>query len=221
MDDPIAVLERLLDSSKWPTYRSRQHSKLWELAKDAYDRGTFDGYLSYVLITSQYCEDFARILLKEAQFTLQICLGAKKFGWHFPKKQTGANLDGLMFGQLLDMLDHSVDFDQKKEFIEACKKLSSARNRLAHELDKGVLTLPDIAAIAKDCLKLGEEITDCFNSADEHFSSFFLQALEDTGWDTLLQERMRGATADQEILLGGLQVELQTQRERSPLRRGC
>ena len=220
MDDPIAVLGRLLDSDKWPTYRSRQHSKLWELAKEAYDRQTFDGYLSYVLITSQYCEDFARILLKEAQFTLQICLAAKKFGWHFPKKQTGTNLDGMMFGQLLDMLDHSVDFDQKKEFIEACKKLSTARNRLAHELDKGVLTLPGIAAIAKDCSELGTEITDCFNSADEQFSCFFLEALEDTGWDTLLEDLMRNARPEQAILIGRLQIELQTQRERSPLRRG-
>jgi hypothetical protein len=49
MDDPIAVLERLLDSSKWPTYRSLQHSKLWELARDAYDRQTFDGYASETL----------------------------------------------------------------------------------------------------------------------------------------------------------------------------
>ena len=219
MDDPIAVLERLLDSSKWPTYRSRQHSKLWELARDAYDRQTFDGYLSYVLITSQYCEDFARILLKEAQFTLQICLAAKKFGWHFPKRQTGTQLDGLMFGQLLDMLDHSVDFYQKDEFIAACKKLSAARNRLAHELDKGVLSLQDIETIAKDCVELGSEITDCFNSADEHFSSFFLEALEDNGWDALIEEGLRNATPDKAIVIGGLQVELQNQRERSPLRR--
>jgi len=65
-----------------------------------------------------------------------------------------------MFGQLLDMLDHSVDFDQKDEFIAGCKKLSAARNRLAHELDKGVLSLPDIETIAKACVELGSEITD-------------------------------------------------------------
>ena len=47
----------------------------------------------------------------------------------------------------------------------------------------------------------------------------FLEALEDKGWDTLLEQRMQGATADK-VLLGGLQVELQTHRERSPLRKG-
>jgi hypothetical protein len=217
MVDPITVLERLLDDSQWPTYRnSGQHSRLSELAQEAYDRNTFDGYLSFVLMTSQACEDFARILLKNAQFTLQICLAIQGFGWHFPKKQTGDSLDKFMFGQLLDMLDHSVDFDQKKEFIDACKELSAVRNHLVHELDKGI-SLPDIKKLAEKCETLRGQIIDEFNGADEHFGYFFLEIVRDSAWNTLLKRKKHGATPDEATRIEALTTKLHHAREHSPL----
>jgi hypothetical protein len=218
VDDPITILERLLDSSKWPTYRNRgQQSQLWRLAQEAYDRNTFDGYLSSVLIRSQSCEDFARILVQHAQFTLQICLALQGFGWHFAKRQTRAGLDKLMFGQLLDLLDHSIDFEAKGPFIAACEKLSGARNRLAHELDKGV-SLQDIQIIAKECAELDEIIGDRFNDADEHFSWFYVRILDDERWDRLLSLRMESAITDELSVLQTLFKKLEADRENNARR---
>jgi hypothetical protein len=215
--DPVTVLERMLDNTQWPTYRnSKQHSRLFELASEAYDRDTYDGYLSNVLITSQACEDFARITLKNAQFTLQICLAIQGFGWHFPKSQRGPALDKAMFGQLLQMLEHSVDFEQKKEFIEACDKLSKVRNRLVHELDSGV-SLPDIKKLAEQCAALRGDIIDAFNSADEHFSGFFLDIVHDPEWDRMLRQVRYDATENEVARVDALIAKLNHARETSTL----
>jgi hypothetical protein len=216
MADPITTLEHMLDSDKWPTYRSKQHSTLETLAKEAYARNTYDGYLSHVLITSQMCEDYARITLKNAQFTLQICLAIQGFGWNFPKSQLTPALDKAMFGQLLQMLEHSVDFDQKKEFIEACEKLSRVRNKLVHELDQGV-GLAEIKKYAEECAVLHTEIIDAFNSADEHFSYFFLEIVRDPAWDTMLRVRRHAATGNDIGRIDAIAGQLDQARKTSPL----
>jgi hypothetical protein len=214
VDDPISILERLVDWTAWPTYRSTEQSRLGVLAKKAFQRKTFDGYLSYVLITSQLCEDLARILLKQARFTLQICVAVKGFGWQFPKKELGRDIDELMFGHLLQAIENAVDFPAKKEFIAACRKLSQARNLLAHELDQGV-SLTKIKELAAQCSKLAAELTDHFNDADDHFSDFFVKASHDPGWDQLLTKRVQNATLQERRRLEKVRAKLAEQRDRS------
>jgi hypothetical protein len=179
---------------------------------------TYEGYLTYVLMASQSCEDFARILLKHAQFTLQICLALKGFSWKFSRRQTGAHLDTLMFGQLLDMLEHSVDFSEKEVFMTACKKLSIARNRLAHELDSGV-SLQEIETLAKECEGLYYKIAECFEDAHEDFSDAATDAIDDTDWDELLRSKRKIASSDETAKLRAISDKLQSVRQENALRR--
>lgn len=111
-----------------------------------------------------------------------------------------------MFGQLLDMLDHSVDFDQENEFIDSCKDLSAVRNQLVHELDTGV-SLPEIKKLAEKCATLRGRITDEFNSAD----------VRDTAWDSMLKQKKHAANADEATRIEVLTAKLQHARQTSPL----
>ena len=58
------LLNILLDGNRWPTH-SFDISQMDNLAGEAYQRNTFDGYLSYVVITNRICEEYARVLVKE------------------------------------------------------------------------------------------------------------------------------------------------------------
>jgi hypothetical protein len=73
--DTYALIEILLDSERWPTY-SFETSALERLALEAFNRDTFDGYLSYVLLTNQVCEEYARVLVREGELMLLLKLTA-------------------------------------------------------------------------------------------------------------------------------------------------
>src|SRR5689334_2287023 len=95
--DVYTLLEILLDAGQWPTY-SFDTNVLGRLAEEAFNRNTFDGYLSYVLLTNQICEEYARILVREGELMLLLQLVPRGFGWRFPKQkpdQLGRNLEKL------------------------------------------------------------------------------------------------------------------------------
>lgn len=37
-------------------------------------------------------------------------------------------------GQLIAVLEHCLEFDEKDEFLKLCKEMSGIRNKLVHEL---------------------------------------------------------------------------------------
>jgi hypothetical protein len=192
--DVADVIDSLVDDGKWPTYRnSHELSKLESLANEAYDRSTFDGYLSYVLITHQVSEDYVLILLKHAQFTLSISLALHGFSWRFPSAQIGDKLEGQMFGKLLELLDNSIEFGGKERLIQVCREMNQARNRLAHRLVGG-LTLQELASLANEYQEKYVELVDLFNDADEEFSYFYYVVVHDDGWDRLIRQKLSSAS---------------------------
>jgi hypothetical protein len=192
--DVADVIDRLVDDRRWPTYRnSHELSKLESLAHEAYDRSTFDGYLSYVLITHQVSEDYVLILLKHAQFTLSISLALHGFSWRFPSMQVGDKLEGQMFGKLLELLENSIEFGGKERLIQVCREMNQTRNRLAHHLVAG-LTLQELASLANEYQEKHNELVDLFNDADGEFSCFYFVVVHDGGWDRLIRQKLNSAS---------------------------
>jgi hypothetical protein len=178
----LSLIGRLLDDQKWPTYtKTNALPDLGRIAQEAFQRDTFDGYLSYVLISHQLNEDYAILLLKESQFALRLFAVPDGFGWPTAAYEKPGSREFDMFGRIMQRIANSLDFNKKSEFLEACRKQSEIRNRLAHRLIDG-LSLGEMRALAHEYKKGKEEMIDCFNDADDQFSWFFTMQILDTRW---------------------------------------
>jgi hypothetical protein len=192
------IVEIMVDENKWPTYRnSRELTKLHAIADEAYNRDSFDGYLSYIMITHQCCEDFVLILIQQSQLTLHICLLQHGFGWRFHKSHTKKELEGQMSGKLIDILENSLEFKGKSEFVSAFKAQNSIRNRLAHRLVEG-LTVEELRALANEYESTCRTLVDWFNDADEAFYCFFQETLGTKVLDGLVLRKIEDTTDAEE-----------------------
>jgi hypothetical protein len=216
--DAFSILETLLDSTKWPTY-SFDTAPLEKLASEAYDRDTFDGYLSYILITNQVCEEYARLLVREGEFTLLLHLVPRGFGWRFSRTQTGAagaNLDKVMFGRLLEILEGSIEFDAKADFIEACRRLNEIRNQLAHQLSKSS-SIDQLRQTAERYRRGYVEMVHLFNNGDDEFTWHYALMVHDIIWDHIIEEKLASADAEERTKWAQLGQRLNKERANSPV----
>jgi len=201
--DVAELIYIVVDCDRWPTYRNTSElSRLEKLAREAYGRNTFDGYLSYVLMMHQVSEDYVLILLKHAQLALAVSLALQGFGWKLNATLTGDKLDGQMFGRLLDLLDNSTEFDGKERLIRVCREMNQTRNRLAHRLVSGI-ELQELASLATEFQAKCRELIDLFNNADEEFSYFYSIVIHETNWDRIINtniESAAGASNGEEVL---------------------
>lgn len=218
--DLFALIDMLLDDSKWPAYtNSKVLSDLKTWAGEAFKRDTFDGYLSYVLISHQVCEDYVLLLLRHAQFALRLHVLPTGFGWPLAKYEEPGVRESDMFGRLLQRLERSLEFEKKHEFIEACKNQNRIRNRLAHRLVEGI-DLGEMRSLAQEYERGNRQVVDGFNDGDEHFSYFYCTLVLDPHWDaiiaTQISEQVDTAEKRKWELL---EHRLEQQRANSPLRR--
>jgi hypothetical protein len=109
--DLFAVIERLLDSSAWPTYTNyKMLGELGSLAGAAFKGDTFDGYLGYVLIAHQLDEDYVLLLLRHIQFTLRLNILQNGFGWpSSPYDTPGGKKKKAMLGSSCRILSGRLD----------------------------------------------------------------------------------------------------------------
>lgn len=185
--DLYKLIEQITDPKLWPDFKNdKRLEELEKLSEDAFSRETFDGYLSYVLITHQICEDLIRLLITESRFTLYLYLVPDDFDYKFSKKDDNSDLDNLMFGQLLDKLDHSLEFDNKEHFIEKCRELNQTRKSFVHELTK--IDLDKIAERAKNYSDKYKDLIKLFYDIDDNFRLFFKDHRKDDSWDMMLSE---------------------------------
>jgi len=195
-EDLFSLIETLLDHNKWPTYtNSSVQSSLGQAADEAFQRDTFDGYLSYVLISHQVLEDYAVLLLREIQFALRLNVVPEGFGWPTAKYEMSGVRENAMFGRILQLIENSLEFNQKGEFLNACRKQGKIRNRLAHRLIEG-LSLEQIRDLAHEYKRGEREVINTFNDADDQFSWFFTMQILNTRWLDAILEQINSAPGD-------------------------
>jgi hypothetical protein len=190
------VLEALLDHTKIPTYTPDLNSdKIHYLAQEAYERDTFDGYLSYVLMANQVCEEYTRVLVRHTQFLLRLHTVTRGFSWSLPTNQTGRHLNDMMFGRLLDLLRYSVEFNCKQEWLDTCTALSQIRNRMAHQIGRSA-SIEQVREIAEEFKRKYDTVVDLFNEADEEMSWHYFEMIHDVMFDTLIDFELHILSSD-------------------------
>jgi hypothetical protein len=117
----------LKDRASWPDFDRRDFlSELDGVAEDALCRRTVDGYLAALLIYAQLAEEIVRLLLRDAEFFVQLHVYPAEI--HFPVPEMAT------LGELLGMFDRSLDFPSKQEVLKACRELNIIRRDLVHRL---------------------------------------------------------------------------------------
>ena len=161
-DDLISIIR---DSEKWPSFeRPLFLDELDDVADDAFARNSIEGYLAALLIYHQLCEEMVRLLLKDAQFLIQLSV--------FPTELHFAEKKRLMFGQLIDELRATIVFEDKDEFISKCLDINSHRIDIVHRLTKRS-SLSDVGSQIAQVKTLYSEIYALFDGIHDWFRVSF------------------------------------------------
>jgi len=121
------IINRIIDSNAWPSpERADFLEQLNQVADEAFNQDSVEGYLAAVLIYHQLTEELLKILIDCSIFFIQLKV--------FPQEYSKKDLKGKMFGQIIQELKHSVMNDNTKELISQSQKLNALRIRMVHKL---------------------------------------------------------------------------------------
>ncbi|MDP3903153.1 MAG: hypothetical protein Q8Q40_04170 [Methylococcaceae bacterium] len=151
------------DSENWPSFeRPSFLDELDEVANEALSKNSIEGYLASLLIFHQLSEELIRLLLKDAQFFIQLSVFPAEIV--FPEKRK------LMFGQLIEELKSTISFEDKDKFIEKCMELNKHRIDIVHRLT----TRSSLANLEIQLLKVKELYDAIYELFDDIHDSFRL-----------------------------------------------
>ena len=155
VDDILTKLENL---NNWPGFESPDFlDELNELADNAFDSETVEGYLSSVLIYHQLTEEFIKILIECSTFYIQLSV--------FPQEYQNRKLKRKMFGQLIQELNQSVLDDETHKLLKMAHRLNDLRIQVVHRLTK----TDTIQKIETQC----EKVQSIFNDIWELFEEVY------------------------------------------------
>lgn len=157
------LLDKLKDANRWPAFKNIGHlSILNDMADKAFSKRSFEGYVAAVAIYHQISSDMVELLLEDIHFLTRCSM--YPFELRFKKRKNP------MFGTLLDELEHSIDFEQKKDFLSQCRRLNQTRITMVHKLTQqvGLGSVNHKAKAAKDVF---DRIFSLFDDAHDFFRS--------------------------------------------------
>ena len=174
------LITTVRDSDKWPSFeRPGFLNELDEIATEALSKNSTEGYLASLLIFHQLCEETIRLLLKDAQFFIQLSVFPAEI--IFPEKKK------LMFGQLIEELKSTISFEGKDKFLKSCMELNNHRIDIVHRLTKRS-SLADLKAQLLKVKKLYDEIYELFDDIHDWFRLCFKDLKKDVFLDYSIDE---------------------------------
>lgn len=169
------LIDRVKDSDNWPSFDKPNFlTELDDLANNALKNDSLEGYLAALLIYHQLCEEMIRLLVDDAQFFIQLSVFPNEIIFHQKKKAT--------FGQDLDLLRHTVSFQEKDEFINNCEELNKLRIEIVHNLVRQN-TLKDIKSRLGKVKTLYGDIFDLFVAVHDKWRVTFHNFKKNIDWD--------------------------------------
>ncbi|MDP2682393.1 MAG: hypothetical protein Q8P28_06255 [Deltaproteobacteria bacterium] len=154
--------DKLKNANSWPAFRDPMHlSILNDMADKAFSKNTIEGYIAAVAIYHQISSDMIELLLEDIHFLTQCSLYPLEL--HFKKRKNP------MFGALLDELEHSIDFKQKKDLLSQCHRLNQIRITMVHKLTQQVGGLGLVNRQAKVAKTVFDQIFSLFDDAHDFF----------------------------------------------------
>ena len=188
--DIFRLIEKVTIPESWPGFKDPNRlEELDDLATDAFNRATSDGYLAYVLIAHQVCDELLRLLIAHTRFAVRLMIVPSGFDVKFSSKEDDSDLEKLTTGHLIDVLEHSLEFEDKDEFLKLCRELSEIRNKLAHALGRNL----DVANLKETTNKYRakyERAEELFFQADDTFRLLYKDSKKDDSWDLILEDML-------------------------------
>jgi len=155
------LIKKIKDPDKWPAFERPDFLEgLNTIADEAFLKSTIEGYLAALLIYHQLSEELIRLILKNAQFYIQLAVFPEEI--EFPEKKK------LTFGQLIDELNSSLSFQNKGGFIEKCLDLNRYRIDIVHRLTKET-TILDVRRKVSEAKNIFDEIFSLFEGINDFF----------------------------------------------------
>ena len=159
------LIMTIQDSDRWSYFERPDFLvELDEVANKAFSKDSIEGYLASLLIYHQLCEEMVRLLLRDAQFFIQLSV--------FPAEILFPEKSKPMFGQLIGELKATISFEGKDEFITKCTELNEHRIDIVHRLTKRS-SLVDLKAQISQVKKLYDEIYELFDDIHDWFRACF------------------------------------------------
>lgn len=156
---------RLKDSAQWPALSSSAFlDRLDSIASRAMAKATTEGYLATILIYHQLVEEMLRLLIRDAQFLIQLAVFPSQIA--FREKRT------QMFGQLQQELRDSVDFKGKDRFLDKTDQINSIRIGIVHKLTQRG-SLDGLTREARRAKRLYDDAFAIFDQAHDNFRVTF------------------------------------------------
>jgi len=174
------IVKKVLDPNLWPDFEERDFlGELDGIAEDAFLYDTIYGYLSAVLIYHQLTDEVIQVLLKNTRFFIQLSI--------FPVELNFPNKKDKMFGELLQDLESTVEFEQKELILQKARKLNSIRIQIVHKLTRqsSLDQIKNQALIVKD---LFYEIFALCRKTNVYFAQVFHDYKKDVDWGEYLEE---------------------------------
>lgn len=154
-------IEQINDSKYWPSFERPDHLRdLNEIADEAFDKHTIEGYLAALLIYHQLCEEMAKLLIEDSRFFIRASI--------YPTEIEFSKSNNIMFGRTIEQLKDVVDFHERKYFIQKCQSFNQIRNSLSHGLTKQT-SIDEIKKKLVKVKKIFDEIFELFNNAHDWF----------------------------------------------------
>lgn len=121
------IINRVRNSDLWPDYGSSDFLvTLNVLADKSLKKKSIEGALAAVLIYHQLTEEQLKLLLRSAQFFIQLSV--------FPAEIIFTEKKRQMFGQVMDELKQTISFSKKDKILELAASLNNHRIDLVHKL---------------------------------------------------------------------------------------
>jgi hypothetical protein len=156
---------RLKDSGQWPAFSSGAFlERLDSIASRTILKGTTEGSLATILIYHQLIEEMLRLLIRDAQFLMQLAVFPSRIAFRDRRKQ--------MFGQLQQELKDLVDFEGKTRFLAKTEQINSIRVGVVHKLtERG--SLAGLTREARRAKRLYDDAFVIFDQAHDNFRVAF------------------------------------------------
>lgn len=123
------VLSNISNENSWPKIENVELIKsLLKIADNQFSNKDISGYLSSILIYQQIIETFLTNLIRLSNLYIQAEIWPTRVKMEIKPK--------LMFGQIINEITRSIEFNKKAELIKDCQEFKSIRIKFVHGLLK-------------------------------------------------------------------------------------
>ncbi|MBL0143767.1 MAG: hypothetical protein IPP91_17090 [Betaproteobacteria bacterium] len=174
------LVETIKDRERWPDFdRSQFLIELNQIADESFEKGSIEGYLASVLVYHQLIEESLRLVLRWSEFMMQLQVAPLEYHLALPKR--------AMFGQVLEELRNTIDFEHRDDLIAIAERANAGRIKLVHGLTKHK-SIDEIAIGAKEIRGHFDDYLEKWEQVHEWFMLAFKDLRKDGEWDALLED---------------------------------